>query len=100
MASHKHKWEILHEIYPPAAPQAVTIVDETGAERVVPFDPSYVEGTVGFEMDEPYRVEYCACGEKKVSELTQKDARDLAVRTGRIVEETLDLVGRSEASGA
>lgn len=96
--SHEHKWELLHEVLPPAEEKEMTVVDmETGEQKVVPFDPAAFEGTVGFERDKPYRTEYCACGDKKVTLLTKQEAHDLAIRTGRIVVETLDLEGRSEA---
>lgn len=101
MASHKHEWETLHEVYPPAPPQAVTVKDpETGEERSIPFDASHFEGTVGYEMEEPYRVQYCGCGEKKVSALKKNEAEELAIRTGRVVVDVLDVVQRSESSGS
>jgi hypothetical protein len=73
---------------------------ETGSEITVPFDATAFEGTVGYEHSGPYRVEYCACGEKRVVPLKADEARELALRTGRLVEDTLDLTQRSESSGS
>ncbi len=65
---HKHKWEILSENYP-----------------------------LG-EDEKPHRVLYCSCGEKKVENLSQEEARLVAIRMGIITEEVVNHVSGSKHS--
>jgi hypothetical protein len=96
--SHKHKFDdVLHEVIPPPHPTVETEEGSGVYERDETFEPPV--GEVGYEMDVPYRVFYCACGEKKIVAMPDDEARQLMIVTGRITEEVLTNVGSNAQTG-